>query len=74
MTQPPCVGMHQLFESTDRFDHARARLICDVCPVVAWCEGELEAARATALTAGTHTYAGPVGTWAGRLVGVGAAR
>lgn len=50
-----CVGMHDLFDSTDLADHERAKAICADCPIA-------EACRATR-TPGAH------GTWGGRLFG-----
>lgn len=62
---PPCAGQWELFDSTDYFDHRRARQLCETCPMLAACAGLLQDARKTALNARN----GPRGTWAGQLVG-----
>lgn len=63
----PCIGQHRLFDSIHAADHAEAKAICDTCPVIDWCREQLEAAREAAASS---TGGGPVGTWAGELVGV----
>ena len=65
MTAAPCAGMWDLFDSTDYYDHRRARQICAECPLIDACRTNLADARASAFTA-QH---GPRGTWAGELVG-----
>ena len=68
-TLPPCVGKWELFDSIDPFDHLRAADLCATCPMLDACNRRLEVARNNA-HGNTKDY-GPVGTWAGRLVGVG---
>lgn len=60
-----CVGLWWLFDSTELVDHLEAQALCGLCPAMLDCAAELDKARA-ASAAGD----GPVGTWAGRLVGV----
>lgn len=65
MTDPrvrPCWGQAALFDSTRPADHARAKEFCLRCPVIDWCEGELQKARSL-----PHGHA-TRGTWAGRLI------
>lgn len=62
-TTPPCVGRHDLFDSTSRIDHALARQLCAACPVIEACEERYE----QALAASGLKSEGPEGTWAGRL-------
>lgn len=59
----PCVGRHDLFDSTDPCDHAAARELCEACPVLAACRAQLEDVLARAKFHGQ-----PEGTWAGRLI------
>lgn len=61
----PCAGMWDLFDSTDWFDHRRAKQLCDTCPMIAACRESLAEARSTQYSA----YYGPRGTWAGELLG-----
>lgn len=70
-TIPPCAGKWALFDSADPHDHAEAKKLCAVCPMVAECRERL------ALTQAEHAYGrrksleyGPRGTWAGEPVGV----
>lgn len=65
---PPCTLQPLLFESTDRGDHEIAREMCEACPVLDWCAGELHKARMSAELPDPRF--GPMGTWAGQLVGV----
>ena len=68
--RPLCVGKWELFDSIDLADHREAAALCRECPLRAWCSQQL---RWTARTASARTAAsrdvGPVGTWAGQLVG-----
>lgn len=36
-TQPPCFGLHKLFDSGFRHDHQRAKAICADCPLITTC-------------------------------------
>lgn len=63
-TIPPCVGHHELFDSTHWLDHRRAKAMCDNCPLVAACQQRLEDAFNLAEYGGK-----PEGTWAGQLIG-----
>lgn len=65
--RPACAGKWDLFDSIELEDHYEAQHICHTqCPMLAEC-GDLlaEARKAPNANAGV-----PVGTWAGRLVGV----
>lgn len=66
MSEPACIGMHQLFDSVDIRDHHAAKHICkDQCDVFAWCAGRTER-----LYNGGHSrHLLLTGTWAGRLFG-----
>lgn len=63
---PPCLGQHELFDSTDPRDHYEAKALCAICPVFASCLEALATARGEALLPDKY---GPAGTWAGQLVG-----
>lgn len=67
LREASCKGRPQLFESLDAADHEMAAAICAWCPVRVACKSLLlEVQReATALESG----GGPVGTWAGELIG-----
>jgi hypothetical protein len=54
----PCLGLHDLFDSTEVEAHRQAAAICAECPVRDWC--------ATRIPPGSEF---PSGTWAGRLYG-----
>lgn len=62
----PCYGKHKLFESTNKADHLKAKELCKTCPVAAFaaCERLLEDEQKS-----RQHGAGPMGTWAGKLVG-----
>lgn len=62
MNLAPCVGQHDLFDSTDADDHELARAICEGCPVIDACASRLEELRTTV------QFGGPEGTWAGQLI------
>lgn len=63
-----CVGQHDLFESTDLADHHEARAICGGCPAITACLQTLREVQVA--SAGTrNSGGGPVGTWAGKLLG-----
>ena len=64
MTPPPCVGEHNLFDSTDPADHRQAAAICATCPMTTSCQARLHEAMTTA-----RVGCGPEGTWAGKLYG-----
>lgn len=66
---PPCAGQWELFDSTDPSDHEEAKALCGQCPMIVECGQRLDAARNRAHRGGGQTY-GPVGTWAGRLMGI----
>jgi hypothetical protein len=64
----PCVGQHQLFDSTDLRDHLVARAICVACPMLTACAVKLREAQEA--SAGIrNSGGGPSGTWAGKLMG-----
>lgn len=67
MSEPACVGFHELFDSTDIRDHRNARRMCrEVCPVFDWCATRTE----RLFRQGGHDIYLPLyGTWAGRLFG-----
>lgn len=73
MTTPQtCVGLSELFDSTEWDDHERARLICGQCPVIEWCRDELEAHlrdAARVRAPGESSLGPPIGTRAGILFG-----
>lgn len=63
-----CRGQSALFDSTSVADHRLAREICASCPVLRDCAILLRKVQEE--TAGTkHAGGGPIGTWAGKLVG-----
>lgn len=64
----PCIGRPELFESTHTADHYEAREMCAVCPMIAACDNLRREVQAS-VPAGYRRYAGPSGTWAGKLVG-----
>ena len=64
-TPPPCVGKSELFDSTDDFDHLRARVICAGCPFVQECI--LQAVEVAKVNASWAAVRGPDGTWGGLL-------
>lgn len=55
-----CAGDWELFDSTNAFDHRKARQVCTTCPVFAACHEEMLELLAT-------PEATLVGTWAGIL-------
>lgn len=57
----PCVGLGKLFDSTEWYDHERAKALCDECKALEWCKGELEKAK-------SRPGLPPTGTWAGQLI------
>jgi hypothetical protein len=64
----PCVGQHWLFDSTDPEIHKQAKELCADCPALLACQDlliDVQQVAKTMCTAG----GGPMGTWAGRLVG-----
>lgn len=61
-TLPPCVGLHDLFDATDAWNHAKAAALCATCPLIDAC-----AERVAEVTATAGYYGHPEGTWAGRL-------
>jgi hypothetical protein len=63
-----CVGRPWLFESMEAADHLEARAICAQCPAILACRVELQRVSDLAATV-TAQGGGPVGTWAGVLVG-----
>lgn len=63
-----CRGNWQLFDSIDENDHLVAREICGECPVLAGCAALLNEVQLANRTVNARG-AGPVGTWAGKLVG-----
>lgn len=65
MSTPACIGLHELFDSTDVRGHQNARRMCrEVCPVFDWC-----AERTERLHSASHVVRPLTGTWAGRLFG-----
>lgn len=66
----PCVGRSWLWDSTHQADHREAAALCKTCPALNPCADllreELSGSRTMQVAGG-----GPVGTWAGRLVGKG---
>ena len=63
----PCAGQWDLFDSTDYYDHRRARQLCHSCPIIDACRQAL--AEATASSRAVSRGGGPQGTWAGELIG-----
>lgn len=65
----PCIGRSWLWDSTIRADHQQAAAECATCPAFTPCHNRLietlQAVSPTMRAAG----GGPVGTWAGVLVG-----
>jgi hypothetical protein len=61
-TIPPCVGLHDLFDATDAWNHAKAAALCATCPLIDAC-----AKRLAELQTAASVYGHPEGTWAGRL-------
>lgn len=59
-----CYGQSPLFDSTVPEDHLAAATICATCPVIDACRLRLAETLAAAKSGG-----GPVGTWAGELLG-----
>lgn len=67
----PCKGQWDLFDSTDRRDHIKARALCAECPALAWCAQRA----ATIQREGRTSHFRPLtGTWAGTLYGRPAGR
>lgn len=62
-----CVGRWWLFDSIDPDDHAEAAKECAICPVRDSCLQVLQE-----VAGGGPRASGPVGTWAGLLVGTSA--
>jgi hypothetical protein len=63
-----CVGLWWLFDSTHEADHRDAKAMCAECPVLTSCATNLRETQIA--TAGTsRAGGGPVGTWAGKLIG-----
>lgn len=63
--RPACEGRWELFDSLEPSAHAQAAELCATCPMQRECGSILAAAKLNAPSG----YAGPQGTWAGRLVG-----
>jgi hypothetical protein len=75
MNTRPCLGQHELFDSTARDDHQNAKIVClgrtrpdgsqitPRCPFLAECKKTLDATRDE-----FGIPHGPEGTWAGLLV------
>lgn len=63
-----CIGQHWLFDSTDPEIHKQAAELCAECDALDACRDlliDVQKVAKTMCTAG----GGPMGTWAGRLVG-----
>lgn len=60
-----CKGQHELFDSVDLADHEEAAAICATCPARLACLQELHKLTIYA----DPNQGGPVGTWAGQLIG-----
>ena len=70
ITDAPCVGQHELFDSTSVEDHLRARALCRSCPFTQECSQTYRKLYKTAeRRAGKDGV--PVGTWGGLLRGTG---
>jgi hypothetical protein len=63
-----CVGQGDLFESVELGDHVEAAALCHRCPAIAACRALLADERSSQRQFIGHG-GGPVGTWAGELVG-----
>jgi len=63
--RPACEGRWELFDSLEPSAHEQAAAICATCPMLRECRAELATAKLLAPAA----YAGPQGTWAGKLIG-----
>lgn len=57
-----CTGRAALFDSTHPDDHARAKELCERCPVLAGCFQTLTEVRRSG------PWASPQGTWAGQFL------
>lgn len=62
----PCYGKPRLFDSTHLADHKIAAALCATCPAIEACARLLDDERRS-----RQHGAGPMGTWAGKLVGAG---
>lgn len=64
-----CRGDHELFDATDTASHLIARAICAECPAIRECAALRDEIRSEISDTMQRAGGGPVGTWAGELLG-----